>query len=161
MPFGATVGAQKAARTRKALLLKASVAEREGATFLYEKDQSLIQLPLQIPLALTTAARIMATMSTIAAAVFDVVAALPGRGCSMQDVIKALPDIDREQVTSAIHRLSEKGVLMARHDRLGFTYSIAPGATRPTDGRGRPRKSEQSTRWLESSPATLRNEASR
>jgi hypothetical protein len=69
----------------------------------------------------------------------------------MHDVVKALPDIDRERVTSAMHRLSEKGVLMARHDRSGFTYSIAPGAVRPIDGRGRPRKSEQSTRRLESS----------
>jgi hypothetical protein len=34
-----------------------------------------------------------ASMSTIAAAVFDVVAALPGRACSMHDVVKALPDI--------------------------------------------------------------------
>jgi hypothetical protein len=99
-------------------------------------------------------------MSTIAAAVFDVVAALPGRGCTMHDVIKALPDIDRDQVTSAVHRLSDKGVLVARHHCFGFMYSIAPGATRPTDGRGRPRKREQSTRRLESSPATLRSEAS-
>jgi hypothetical protein len=98
-------------------------------------------------------------MSTIAAAVFDVVAALPGRGCSMHDVIKALPGIDRDQVTSAVHRLSDKGVLVARHHCFGFMYSIAQGATRPTDGRGRPRKSEQSTRRLESSPATLRSEA--
>jgi hypothetical protein len=96
-------------------------------------------------------------MSTIAATVFDVVTALPGRGCSMHDVIKALPDIDRDQVTSAIHRLSDKGTLVARHHCFGFTYSIAPGATRPTDGRGRPRKSAQSTRRLESSPATLRS----
>lgn len=86
------------------------------------------------------------SMSTIAAAVFDAVAALPGRGRSMREVIKALPDMDQEQVTSAIHRLSEKGVLMAWHDRLGFTYYIALGAVRPIDGRGRPRKSEQSTR---------------
>jgi hypothetical protein len=98
-------------------------------------------------------------MSTIAATVFDVVAALP-RGCSMHDVIKALPGIDRDQVTSAVHRLSDKGVLVARHNCFGFTYSIAPGATRPTDGRGRPHKREQSRR-LESSPATLRSEASR
>jgi hypothetical protein len=38
---------------------------------------------------------------------------------------------------------------------------LAVLATRPTDGRGRPRKSEQSTRGLESSPATLLSEASR
>jgi hypothetical protein len=95
--------------------------------------------------------------STIAAAVFDVVAALPQRGCSMHDVIKALPGIDRDQVTSAVHRLSDKGVLVARHNCFGFMYSMAPGATRPTDGRGRPRKSAQSTRRLESSPATLRS----
>jgi hypothetical protein len=98
-------------------------------------------------------------MSTIAAAVFDVVAARPGRACSMQDVIEALPDIDRESVISAVHRLSDKGTLVARHHCFGFMYSIAPGATRPTDGRGRPRKSAQSTRRLESSPATLRSEA--
>lgn len=96
-------------------------------------------------------------MSTIAAAVFDVIAALPGRVCSIHDVVKALPDIDRESVISAIHRLSEKGVLVARHHYLGFMYSLAAGATRPTDGRGRPRKSAQSTRRLESSPATLRS----
>ena len=98
-------------------------------------------------------------MSTIAAAVFDVVAALPGGGCSMHDVVKALPDIERESIISAMHRLSEKGVLVARHHYFGFVYSIAPGATRPTDGRGRPRKREQSTRRLESSSATLRSEA--
>jgi hypothetical protein len=96
-------------------------------------------------------------MSTISAAVFDAIAALPGCACSMREVVKALPDIDRESVISAVHRLSEKGVLVARHHCFGFMYSIAPGATRPTDGRGRPRKSEQSTRRLESSPATLRS----
>ncbi len=100
-------------------------------------------------------------MSTIAAAVFDVVTALPDRACSMRDVIKALPDIDRDQVISAVHRLSDKGVLVARHHCFGFiVFHMAPGATRPTDGRGRPRKSEQSTRRLESSPATLRSETS-
>jgi hypothetical protein len=46
-------------------------------------------------------------MPTIAAAVFDVVAALPGCACSMREVIKALPDIDRESVISAVHRLSD------------------------------------------------------
>ena len=97
-------------------------------------------------------------MSTIAAAVFDVVTALPGRACSMHDVIMALPGIDRDQVTSAVHRLSDKGVLVARHHCFGFMYSLAPGATRPTDGRGRPRKSEQSTRRNGSIPATLRSE---
>jgi DNA-binding transcriptional regulator PaaX len=80
-------------------------------------------------------------MSTIAATVYDVIAALPG-ACSMHDVIKALPGIDRDQVTSAIHRLSEKGTLVARHNCFGFMYSLAPGATRPIDGRGRPRKRE-------------------
>jgi hypothetical protein len=99
-------------------------------------------------------------MSTIAAAVFDVVAALPGRAWSMHDVIKALPGIDRDQVTSAVHRLSDKGVLVARHHCFGFMYSMAPGAARPVDGRGRPRKSEQSTRCFVSSPATLRSETS-
>ena len=49
-------------------------------------------------------------MSTIATAVFDVVAALPG-GASMREVVKAKPDIDPDQVISAVHRLSEKGVL--------------------------------------------------
>jgi hypothetical protein len=98
--------------------------------------------------------------STIAAAVFDAVAALPGRSCSMQDVIEALPDIERESVISAVHRLSDKGVLVARHHCFGFIYNLAPGATRPIDSRGRPRKSEQSTRGLESSPATLRSERS-
>jgi hypothetical protein len=91
-------------------------------------------------------------MSTIAAAVFDVVAALPGRACSMQEVVKTLPAIDRESVISAAHRLSEKGVLVVRHHYFGFMYSIAPGAARPTDGRGRPRKCEQSTRWLDPAP---------
>jgi hypothetical protein len=69
-------------------------------------------------------------MPTIAATVFDVVAAIPGGGCSMHDVVKALPDIDRDQVTSAVHRLSDKGVLVARHNCFGFMYSIAQGATR-------------------------------
>jgi hypothetical protein len=36
-------------------------------------------------------------MSTIAAAVYDAVAALPGRSCSMQEV-RALPGVDRDQV---------------------------------------------------------------
>jgi hypothetical protein len=98
-------------------------------------------------------------MSTLGATVFDAIAALPDRGCSLREVVKALPDIDRERVTSAVHRLSEKGVLV--HDRSGFAYSIAPGATRPTDGRGRPRKREQATRCFESSPATLRIETPR
>jgi hypothetical protein len=81
--------------------------------------------------------------------VFDAIAALPGRACSMHDVIKALPGIDRDQVTSAMHRLSEKGVLrLHRVFGVGAFYAIAPGATRPTDGRGRPRKSEESTRRL-------------
>ena len=87
-------------------------------------------------------------MSTIAATVYDAIAALPGRACSMHDVVKALPAIDLDQVTSAVHRLSDKGVLVARHNCFGFMYSLAPGATRPTDGRGRPRKSEESTRRL-------------
>ncbi len=76
-------------------------------------------------------------------AVYDVIAALPGRVCSIHDVVKALPDIDRESVKSAVHRLSDKGVLVARHNCFGFMYSMAPGATRPTDGRGRPRKHAQ------------------
>ena len=100
-------------------------------------------------------------MSTIATAVYHVIAAIPDRACSMHEVVKALPDIDRESATSAVHRLSEKGALVARYDRLGFTYSIAPGATRTIDGRGRPRKREQSTRCFESSPATLRSETPR
>ena len=98
--------------------------------------------------------------TTIAAAVFDVVAALPGRACSMHDIVKALPDIDPAKVISAVHRLSDKGTLVARHHCFGFMYSMAPGATRPTDGRGRPRKSEQPTRCFESSPATLSSETS-
>jgi hypothetical protein len=98
--------------------------------------------------------------STIAAAVVDVVAALPGRGCStMQDVIKALPDVDRAMVICAVHRLRDKGVLRIHHELGGYFYSVASGATRPIDGRGRPRKHEQPTRRLESSPATLRSEA--
>jgi hypothetical protein len=99
--------------------------------------------------------------STIAAAVYDAIAALPGRACSIHDVVKALPDIDRESVISAVHRLSEKGTLrLHRGFGAGVFYTIAPGATRPTDGRGRPRKHEQATRCFESSPATLRSEAS-
>ena len=90
-------------------------------------------------------------------AVYEVIAALPGRACSMHEVVKALPGIDRESVISAVHRLSEKGMLVARHHCVGFWYSMAPGATRPTDGRGRPRKYEQSTRRPEFSPPTLRS----
>jgi hypothetical protein len=96
--------------------------------------------------------------STIAAAVFDVVASLFRRGCSMREVIKALPDVEQARVTSAVHRLKELGVLRIHHElATGFVYSLAPGATRPTDGRGRPRKREESTRCFESSPATLRS----
>ena len=73
--------------------------------------------------------------------VFDAIAALPGRGCSMREVVEALPDIDRESVISAVHRLSEKGVLrLHRVSGVGAFYAIASGATRPADGRGRPRK---------------------
>jgi hypothetical protein len=101
-------------------------------------------------------------MPTIAATVFDVVAALPGPGCSMREVIKAFPDVEQAKVTSAVHRLKDLGVLRIHHElAAGFIYSIAPGAARPTDGRGRPRKREEPTRCFESSPATLRNAASR
>ena len=97
-------------------------------------------------------------MLTIGAAVYDVIAALRGRGCSRQEVAKALPDIDPPVVVSAIHRLRDSGVLSSHREfGMGVMYTIAPGATRPTDGRGRPRKSAQSTRRLESSPATLRS----
>jgi hypothetical protein len=82
-------------------------------------------------------------MSTIAAAVFDVVAAVPVCGCTMQQVIEALPDVDRARVTNAVNRLTEKGVLRIHHELGGYFYSAASGATRPTDGRGRPRKYEQ------------------
>jgi hypothetical protein len=47
-------------------------------------------------------------MSTIAVTVYDVIAALRGRGCSMREVVESLPDIDREPVSSAVHRLSER-----------------------------------------------------
>ena len=96
-------------------------------------------------------------MPTIAATVYDVIAAIPGGACSMHDVVKALPEIDRESVVSAVHRLSDKGMLrLHRGFGAGAFYTIAPGATRPTDGRGRPRKSEQPTRRLESSAAVER-----
>jgi hypothetical protein len=99
-------------------------------------------------------------MSTIAAAVFDVVAALPRRGCSMREVAKALPDVEQAKVTTTIHRLKNLGLLRIHHELdSGFIYTLAQNATRPTDGRGRPRKSEQSTRRLESSLAMLRSEA--
>jgi hypothetical protein len=72
----------------------------------------------------------------------------------------AMAETEMSTVSNAwvafIHALEE-----ARHHYFGFMYSIAQGATRPTDGRGRPRKSEQATRCFESSPATLRSEASR
>jgi hypothetical protein len=101
-------------------------------------------------------------MSTIAAAVYDVIAALHGRGCSRQEVAKALPDINLPVVVSAIHRLRDSGVLSSHREfGMGVVYTVTPAATRPTDRRGRPRKSAQSTRGLESSPATLRSEASR
>jgi hypothetical protein len=77
----------------------------------------------------------------------------------MREVIKALPNTDRAKVISAVHRLNELGVLRIHHElAAGFIYNLMPGATRPTDGRGRPRKHEESTRCFESSPATLRNE---
>jgi hypothetical protein len=97
-------------------------------------------------------------MSTIAAAVFDAIAALQGRGYSMREAIKALPDIDRAVVANAIHRLRDLGVLSTHREAgLGAVYTITPSATRPIDGRGRPRKREQSTHRLESSPTTLRS----
>ena len=76
--------------------------------------------------------------------VFDAIAA-HGHGCStMRDVIEALPDIERAMVICAVHRLREKGVLQIHHALgVGFIYSPAQGATRPIDGRGRPRKREQ------------------
>jgi len=80
-------------------------------------------------------------MSTIAVTVYDVIAALRGRGCSMREVVESLPDIDREPVSSAVHRLSERVRCRIHHElAAGFIYNIAPGAARPTDGRGRPRK---------------------
>jgi hypothetical protein len=73
-------------------------------------------------------------MSTIAAAVYDVIAALPGRACSMHDVINALPSIDRKSVKGAVHRLSEKGVLrIHRGFGVGAFYTITSGATRTID----------------------------
>jgi hypothetical protein len=81
--------------------------------------------------------------SSINVKVYDVIAALPARGCSMREVVKVLPNIDHAKVISAVHRMSEKGALVARHHCVGLIYSIAQGATRPTDGRGRPRKREQ------------------
>ncbi|HEV2040374.1 MAG TPA: hypothetical protein VGT81_10060 [Casimicrobiaceae bacterium] len=84
-------------------------------------------------------------MSTIAATVYDAIAALPGCGCSMREVVEALPDVDRKSVLSAVHRMSEKGVLrLHRAFGVGAFYTITLGATRPIDGRGRPRKREQS-----------------
>ena len=101
-------------------------------------------------------------MSTLTTAVYDVIAALPGRGCSRQAVAKALPDVDPASVVSAIHRLKDLGVLRSyREFGIGVVYTITPGAMRPTDGRGRLRKREQSTRRLESSHATLRSESIR
>ncbi len=76
-------------------------------------------------------------MSTIAAAVFDVVAALHGRGCSMGKVIKALPAIDPESVINAAHRLSIAGALILHRNGKTIVYCAKPGA-QPTDGRGRP-----------------------
>jgi hypothetical protein len=78
-------------------------------------------------------------MSTIAAAVFDAI--VEGRGYSMREAIKALPDIDRAVVANAIHRLRDLGILSSHREAgLGAVYTITPGATRPTDGRGRPRR---------------------
>jgi hypothetical protein len=76
----------------------------------------------------------------------------------MQDIIKALPNIEQTRVINAVHRLREVSRLKIHREfgLGGAVYVIASGATRPTDGRGRPRKSEQSTRWLESSSATPR-----
>ena len=45
--------------------------------------------------------------------VYDVIAALPGRGYSMREVAKVLPDIDHAKAISAVHRLSEKDALVA------------------------------------------------
>jgi hypothetical protein len=57
--------------------------------------------------------------------------------------------------------LREKGVLQIHHALVvGYLYSIASGATRPIDGRGRPRKREQSMRRLASPTAPLRCETS-
>ena len=42
--------------------------------------------------------------------VFDAIAA-HGRGCSIEAVIEALPDIERESVASAVYRLKDRGTL--------------------------------------------------
>jgi hypothetical protein len=80
-------------------------------------------------------------LTTIAAAVYDAVVALGGLGCSIPEICTELSDHDRSMVVSAVHRLRENGVLRIQHDRvLGALYSVMPGAKRPEDGRGRPRK---------------------
>jgi len=66
---------------------------------------------------------------------------------------RALPDIERAMVICAVHRLREKGVLQIHHALgVGFIYSPAQGATRPIDGRGRPRKREQRRAGLNLGP---------
>jgi hypothetical protein len=78
---------------------------------------------------------------TIAAEVYDAIVLLGGQGCSLHDICVEVSDHDRPMVVSAIHRLREMGVLKIRHDfRIGSVYTITPGAQRPIDGRGRPRK---------------------
>ena len=80
----------------------------------------------------------------------------------MREVMKAPPDVEQAKVTSAVHRLKELGVLRIHHELVtGFIYNIAPGAARPTDGRGRPRKHETITCRLESSRTTQRTETPR
>lgn len=78
-------------------------------------------------------------MTTIAAAVFDAIQAT-GRPCT-RDEVCAMVGYENASVISAMHRLSDLGVLKARSIAgQGFVYDIAPGASRPDDHRGRPRK---------------------
>ena len=77
-------------------------------------------------------------MTTIAALVYDAVIDLGS--ATPQEICSELSDQDRSVVISAIHRLKDFGTLRShRALGVGVVYSIAPGAQRPEDKRGRPR----------------------
>lgn len=78
-------------------------------------------------------------MTTIAAAVFDAIAS-QDHPCTTDEVCRMV-EHDNASVISAMHRLSEMRILtVKRIVGMGIVYSITPGASRPDDKRGRPRK---------------------
>lgn len=77
---------------------------------------------------------------TIAAQIFDVVAAAGLSGVHMLTIIAELHHIDPSSVESAVHRLRDDGKVVAKSSTGMTLYCLAIGATRPKDRRGRPKK---------------------